>query len=278
MIKHMATLSKITRGFAEYLQRELIAGQYAAANGLLQKIDPRVKLVFSIFSIALLTLNTSFEFYFFAFLLIILLAVLSKLRISFFLKNTIFPIPFFTLLIFLPILFAEPVSDSRVILMTTVLGNTLEVYEANLAFVVLSFIRVFLSVAFLYIIHITTKWDDLISAVSSLKMPRIVTMTLNLTYRYILHFLNLINNLFLFRESRIIGKFSIKQTLKQDAALLGLLLIRGFEKGESVYMGMQSRTFVNDFSLKIRKFKVGLIDILFIVISISYLLFTAVLH
>lgn len=257
-------LSKIIKPLTQYLENELIREEYASYSGLFQKLDARTKIIFTLLFIVLITIYSSFTLFFYSFILILLLVALSKVNILQFLKSTVFPIPIFSILIFLPILFTPYSPLDQKLWMISLFSWSISIYVSGVQYFLLLTSRVYLAVAVVYLLKLTTTWDDLISALEKLKFPPILISLLNLTYRYSIHFLNEAYNSFLYRESRTLRKPSLLENLRMDAVQLGTLFIKGFEKGETVYFAMVSRGYTGKHFSATDTFKFKRIDIIFI--------------
>lgn len=257
-------LSKIIKPLTQYLENELIREEYASYSGLFQKLDARTKIIFTLLFIVLITIYSSFTLFFYSFILILLLVALSKVNILQFLKSTVFPIPIFSILIFLPILFTPYSPLDQKLWMISLFSWSISIYVSGVQYFLLLTSRVYLAVAVVYLLKLTTTWDDLISALEKLKFPPILISLLNLTYRYSIHFLNEAYNSFLYRESRTLRKPSLLENLRMDAVQLGTLFIKGFEKGETVYFAMVSRGYTGKHFPATDTFKFKRIDIIFI--------------
>jgi cobalt/nickel transport system permease protein len=74
-----------------------------------------------------------------------------------------------------------------------------------------------------------------------LKLPRVFIVLTAVTYRYIFLFINEAYRMVLARGSRTVRKESRLQSLRSLANMLGVLLVRAYERGERVYLAMLAR-------------------------------------
>ena len=93
-------------GALSFLKESIFADEYAMKQGLLQSLDPRIKMVtFLLFIIQVLFTKNLFILLF-LYVFCLLLAYFSKVRLGFFLKRTWVFIPLFSFFIAIPALFS----------------------------------------------------------------------------------------------------------------------------------------------------------------------------
>lgn len=224
--------------FLKAFQEVVYVEKFSASKGVLQRINPQVKLgvivAFILSAVAVRMISPL------AILLatIVILCVLSEIPLKFFFVRATVFIPIFATAIALPLLFITPgrslaeVGYAGLVVKVTVEG----VYRA-LQFT----FRIWVCVASLILLVLTTKFSRLIQVMKSFKVPSIfVTMTA-ITYRFIFIFINEAYRMALAKESRTVAKEPWRQAIKSFANMITTLFIRSYERGERVYLAMMSR-------------------------------------
>jgi cobalt/nickel transport system permease protein len=103
-------------------------------------------------------------------------------------------------------------------------------------------IKGMLCVLSLILLTATTPFPQLLAAMESLKVPRLMTMILSFMYRYIFLIEDEAMKMRRAMQARSTGG-SKRLRVKALANMIGVLFIRSFERGETVYLAMRSRGF-----------------------------------
>jgi len=229
--------------------------RFADSEGFLQRINPLIKLVsftaiilssVTIRSIAPLTIPL---------IAVILLCRLSKIPLGYFVKRVTFFIPIFAGVIASPLLFVTSgTSLAQIGSEPFVLHLTMEGFQKAALFT----FRIWICVATLNLLILTTKFSQILRAMNRLRVPKLfITMTAT-TYRFIFLFINEAYRMILAKESRTAKKESRLKSLRSLASMFATLFIRAYEKGERTYLAMLARDFnpgarsLNDNDLRIR--------------------------
>ena len=101
-------LEHTLQGFTEALERALFAEEMTARPGLLQALDPRVKVISVLALLVGASLSRSLAVIAAIYLLALVLAIASAIPAGFFVKRVWLALPFFTGMIALPALFITP--------------------------------------------------------------------------------------------------------------------------------------------------------------------------
>lgn len=242
-----------TRGFFEKtlgditgaLEQTLFAEEIARQHGLLQSLDPRAKLVGALALLMAISASQNLLVIGALYLLTLPVAAASRVPMGFYLKRVWVFMPFFTGVVALPALFSPftpgtplvtliDLASPRVYLAITVPG------VVTAAFLLL---RVGASVSIGVLLILTTRWATLLKALRVLRMPQAFVLILGMTYRYIYVLLHAANNLFLARQSRVVGRVSGAEDRRWLAASIGTLFGKAYALSDDVYLAMQSRGF-----------------------------------
>jgi len=233
-------LEKTAAQIATALKETLVDEQLARRPGLLQRLDPRAKVVSTailILSVALaVRLETLAGFY----LLTLLLAGSSRLPMGPFLRRVWFFIPLFTAVIALPALFLTP-GDA---LFRVVAGPVhVAVTAQGLRSAALLVLRVAGSVSLAVLLVVSTPWPALLKALRSLRVPQTLVLILNMARRYIFLLLQTAEDLLLARRSRMVGHLSGAQGRHVAAGTAGTLVARSYHLSQEVHLAMEARGF-----------------------------------
>jgi cobalt/nickel transport system permease protein len=178
----------------------------------------------------------------FLLLFIIGLAFLTKLPIKYFIFRTTFFIPIFAGIIALPFLF---LTKGEQLLYFQLLRFKVIITEQGLEKALAFTLRVWVCVAILMLMIMTTNFNKLVKSLELLKIPRIFLLLTFMTYRYVFVTTHEFYQLLLAKEARTFKKdrnVNLKD-LKSISKLLSNLLIRAFERSERVHLAMIARGF-----------------------------------
>jgi cobalt/nickel transport system permease protein len=233
-------IERSIRGALSFLKESVFADEYASQKGLLQSLDPRIKvLTFLLFLIQIL-LTTNILILVCLYALCLLLTLWSKINIGFFLKRTWIFIPLFSLMIAIPALF-HVVTPGDPLMAFKIVGLKLIITRQGLSGALLFIMRVLASVSFAVLLSVTTKHFDLLKVLRVLRIPQVFVMTLGMCYRYIYLFVEIIENVYLAIKSRVGAKVHYKRGQHIVAWNIAYLWNRSYQLNEAVYKAMLSR-------------------------------------
>jgi len=217
----------------------LFAERIARQMGLLQGLDPRLKIVALLLLILAINLSHSILVILVLYFLTLGLAFFSKIPLAFFVKRVWLFIPFFTGIIALPALFITP----GPILAHLPLG--LVITKNGVMTAAFLLLRVGTSVSVAVLLILATPWNSVLKALGVLRVPAVVILILGMTYRYVHLLLHITNDMFLSRKSRLLRRLSGSEERHLVAATSGTLLNKSLQVSSEVYLAMQSRGFRN---------------------------------
>lgn len=235
--KRSRVLEKTLRGIAETLERSLFAEEISGRSGLLQSLDPRVKVISVLGLLIAIGLSHSLAVIAGVYGIVLLLAWWSAIPLRVFIKRVWLALPFFTGLIALPALFITPGPALTQLPWGWVITRT----GANSALFLL--LRVSTSVSLTLLLVLSTPWNTVLSALSVFHIPDVFLLILGMTYRYIYLLLHMANDMFLSRQSRVVGYLDLAEERRMMAAIGGTLLGKSLDMSSEVYLAMQSRGF-----------------------------------
>ena len=235
------------------LEQTIFAESIAREKGLLQNLDPRLKIAALL--MLLLAVSWSRQLWVIGGLYLgtLLLAAVSAVPLGLFIKRVWFLIPFFTGVVALPALFLTPGPE----LLQLPLGLTVTRTGAMTALFLLMRVGTSVSLAVLFVL--TTPWNNVLKALGVLRVPDVIVLTLGMTYRYIHLLLHTATDMFLSRKSRIIKRMSSAEERRLLGATSGTLLGKSLQVSSEVYLAMESRGF-RAYPRTMERFKMRPID------------------
>ena len=222
---------------AETLERSLYAEQLAEGGGLLQRLDPRVKLLAMLGFLTCSAASRNLTVVAGIALVALLLAILSRIPFRS-LSPVWIGMLVFSGLIAGPAIFLTPGPTLATI---PWLGWQVSSYGVRSA--ALLILRSEVSITFSVLLVMTTPWIHVMKAMRVVGVPTTVVVILGMTYRYIFLMLQSASDMFEARQSRVIGKLSDTDARRLASATVGVLLSKSFQLSNDVYMAMLSRGF-----------------------------------
>jgi cobalt/nickel transport system permease protein len=229
--------SFLTRNIASFtgaLESVILTEDLCRTRGLLQSLDPRVKVSSFVLLIVVVGLARSLWILAVIFAIVIILSFLAKLSLGFFLKRVFLFVPF-TAIIAIPALFITP-GQSLVDVAGKVIITLQGAHTAG--FLIL---RVVDSISFGMLLILTTPWTNILVSLRWFRLPPVIVDILGMTYRYISLLLHSANSMFLARRSRTIGGFSGAENRSWLARSLATTMAKTQHLSEEVYLAMLSR-------------------------------------
>ncbi len=237
-------LERTTSSFVDAMEHAFYAEQTARADGLLQRVDPRVKLVGILALVASAAASRSFAVIAGLLAIAIALAALSHVSFGVLLKRVWIAVLLFTGVIALPAPFLTP---GHVIWHLPVLGW--DVTAQGLASAGYLVLRVETAATLCVLLVLTTPWNHVLKALRVLRVPAVLVTILGMTYRYLFLVLQSARDMFESRRSRMIGELTGHERRRVAAASAGVLMSKTFDLSNEVYLAMQSRGYRGDVSI-----------------------------
>ncbi|TAM81003.1 MAG: cobalt ECF transporter T component CbiQ [Acidobacteria bacterium] len=236
-------LERTTASFVNAMEHAFYAEQTARAEGLLQRLDPRVKLLGILALIVAAAAARSFAVIAGLFAVAVVLAVLSNVLFGVLLKRVWIPVLLFTGVIALPAPFVTP---GRVVYHLHTLGWSVTAQGlVSAGYLVL---RVETAATLCVLLVLTTPWSHILKALRVLHVPAVLVAILGMTYRYLFLVLQSASAMFESRRSRMVGELAGRERRRLAASSAGVLMSKTFDLSNEVYLAMQSRGYRGDFS------------------------------
>jgi cobalt ECF transporter T component CbiQ len=228
-----------TVGFARALTRAMLSERTTGRRGLLQSLDPRVRVI-SLFALVLaMTLSRKLSAVAALFALAVAIALLSRISIATLAKRVWLIVLGFTGVIALPAIFLTP---GRAV---AFLGGA-AITEQGLRTAALLILRVETAVTFTTVLILCTPWAHVLKALRALRLPKEAVIMMAMTYRYVFLLVETAGQMFESRRSRTVGVLKLAEQRQMASRTAGVLLSKSMALSNDVYLAMQSRGFRGD--------------------------------
>lgn len=229
-------------GSASLLRQAMFAEDIAAGKGLVQRIDPRVKVLSLVGLLVVTSLVRHIPILAAMYLATLPIAVLSGLPLAFFVKRVWLFIPIFTGVIVLPATFSFVTHGNIVVPLGHPFGHRIGLTSQGLRSAGLIIIRVATSISLVVLLTLTTPWAKLLAALRSLRVPRMFVLVLGMAYRYLFYLLDSVTDMYTARKARMVGRDSdIAAGRAFVGASAGALFGKAHGLSEEVYSAMVAR-------------------------------------
>ncbi|HUI84714.1 MAG TPA: cobalt ECF transporter T component CbiQ [Candidatus Binatia bacterium] len=225
--------------FARALTRAMLSERTARRRGLLQSLDPRVRVV-GLFSLVLaVTISRRIPAIAALFALAVVIALLSQVSIAALAGRVWLVVLAFTGVIALPAIFLTPGHP--------VAGfGKLVITEQGLRTAALLILRVETAVTLTTLLVLCTPWAHVLKALRALRLPREAIAMLAMSYRYVFLLVETATQMLESRSSRTVGVLTPSGQRRMAARTAGVLLSRSVALSNDVYLAMQARGFRGD--------------------------------
>ncbi len=282
-------IQKTLDGIFGFFQESFVAESYSKRPGLLQSLDPRVKLISILALVFSLSLTRDIRILVLIYALELLLSYKSKIGVGFFIKRVWLFIPIFTGVIALPMIFnvflpGDPLYQVAYIGQNAYLGpfhlpESIYITRQGAAAAVVFTMRVAASVSAVVLLFLTTPQQVLFKSLRSVGVPKLYVLTLEMTYRYIFLLTDMIREIYIAKRARTIRSRSTMDEQKWVGGRIGYLLMRSLSTSEKVHLAMISRGFngdakiMQDFAVTTRDYVAGgvavALSLLLVMISLN---------
>ena len=232
------------RSFIERTLASLLrASEYAAdaehsaeTGGMLQRVDPRVKVVGLILLVVVVAASRHLLAIGAMFVFALALALLSGIGPGKLASWVWTPVLLFTGTIALPAIVLTPGTP-----VLALGGFAVTTQGLRGAAYLLS--RAETAATLSALLVLTTPWPWVLKALRVLKCPTVLVAILGMTYRYVFEILRTALDMFESRRSRTVGALSPADSRRLAASAVGVLLSKSFQLSGDVHLAMQSRGF-----------------------------------
>jgi cobalt/nickel transport system permease protein len=236
--RRLGFIERTIRHLLRTMQRVLFAEEVALSNGLLQALDPRVKLVgigaLIVGAIAVRRLWVLLAL----FGLSVLLAFLSHVSLRLLVSRIWLAVLAFTGVIAFPAIFLTP--GQAMFRLPILLWPVTAQGLTGAAFLLL---RAETAATLSLLLILCTLWNQLLRALRFFGVPAMVVVMITMTYRYIFLLLETAHSMFESRQTRLVGRLAPADQRRFAAASVGVLLDKAFQLSGEVHTAMLARGF-----------------------------------
>jgi cobalt ECF transporter T component CbiQ len=229
-----ATLLSLTRA----LGNTLVSEQIARRPGLMQALDPRVRVIGLLSLVLAVTLSHRISVVLAIFFAAVIVALLSHVGLRSLAIRVWLVVLLFTGVITLPALVLTP-GDPVI----TLPPGTLHITAQGVMTAALLIARVETAVTLTTLLVVTTPWMHILKSLRAFRVPQEVVMMLAMTHRYIFLLAQTAGQMFESRQSRTIGVLDRSAQRHMTTRTAGVLLSKSVELSNDVFLAMQSRGF-----------------------------------
>jgi cobalt ECF transporter T component CbiQ len=240
-------VEKTLTGSAGLLRQVMFSEDVAAQRGLLQRIDPRVKLV----GLLVLLVATGLVHHVWVLVAVyaatLLLAAASGLPVGFFVKRVWLFVPIFTGIVVLPATLSIVTPGDVVLQLWSWHGSPQGFTAQGLTSAALVVSRVATSISLVVLLTLTTPWVRLLAALRALGVPRIFVLVIGMAYRYVFLLLGTVTDMYEARKARTVGAQGHDGSARAFvSASAGALFGKAHHLSEEVHQAMLARGYRGD--------------------------------
>jgi cobalt/nickel transport system permease protein len=240
--------------FVNALEHAFYAEELAKKNGVLQELDPRVKIAAILPLIVIAALARRLWVIAVLFAIAVGVARLSNVPLGTLAKRVWLGVLTFTGLISLPALFLTP---GQAIYTVPLLGWIVTAQGLRAATYLI--MRAETAATFSVLLVLCTPWSNLLKAFRVLRLPIVLVVILGMTYRYIFLLLRNAHDMFTSRKSRMVGRLDGREQRRAATASAGVLISKTLQLSGDVYSAMRSRGFQGEVYV-LDEFRTGWFD------------------
>ncbi|MGA8028424.1 MAG: cobalt transporter CbiM [Bryobacteraceae bacterium] len=237
-------IDKTLERLSHAIQEVFLAEDLARSKGFLQDLDARVKLTGMAFLVGAAIATHRLWVLAAIFGLGVLLAVLSRVSLSFLVKRIWLAVLAFTGTIALPaLLLVRGDALFRIpLLKWPVTAQGLKSAE----FLIL---RAETAATLSFLLVLCTPWNQLLRALRFFRIPAVFVVIVQMAYRYVFLFLRTAQDIIESRQTRLVGRLEPSEQRRLAAATVGVLLDKSLRLSTEVHTAMQARGFRGDVRL-----------------------------
>jgi cobalt/nickel transport system permease protein len=194
-------------------------------EGFWDRLDPRIKMICVVSLSAALALTPARHYRKFLgyALLIVLLALISRVRWKNYFMRILFLIPVLVFMALSLLFFSDSPWHQRVLVLW------------NLG------VKTTLTMCSVGILVLTVRFPHLMKGLESMRVPKRMTGMVSFAYRYLFLFIQEAERLSIARKSRSFGKRKLWREWKTVLAIVSVFLSRVLDRSQTIYFAMLSR-------------------------------------
>jgi cobalt ECF transporter T component CbiQ len=256
----MPFLEKGIHHFSRVVQSAYAHWESANRNGLLQRVDARVKVLLLAFLLVVVSLKQEVAPQGGISAFVLLLFALSRLELLVVYRRILLFGLVFGALVPFPSLF-NLFSDGEILFPVVHLGRPREFWIYRLPEVIgvtreglhgiaLLFLRVTNSLALSFLLLYTTPFTDVAKALRVFRVPDTFVVIFTLSYKYLFLITRTVEEMHLAKKSRLLGPLTDREARRWVAERLAFLYRKSQVRCEGIFKAMLSRGFTSDVRLR----------------------------
>lgn len=269
-------IEKTIGGGSDLLKQVMFAEDVAAQRGLLQRVDPRVKIITLVGLVVVAAFLRTIPALAVMYAGALALAAASALPLGFYVKRVWLFVPIFTGIVVLPATLSVVTPGNVLLTLWEWNGHPVGFTSQGLTAAGLIVSRVAVSISLVVLLTLTTRWSRLLAALRGLGTPKIFVLIIGMTYRYIFHLLDSVTDMYQARKARSIGKQRHDRRARASVtASAGALIGKATYLSEEVHQAMTARGYGGD-ARSIHSFQVRGIDLAYCLCVAAFAAFVLV--
>jgi cobalt/nickel transport system permease protein len=262
-------VEKTLAGGAGVLRQAMFSEDVARGGGLLQRLDPRVKLVSLLGLLLVAAFVRHVPVLIAMYLGALALAATSGLPVGFFIKRVWLFIPIFTGIVVLPATFSFITPGEVVVPLWHWHGHPVGLTRQGLTAAALIVARVATSISLVVLLTLTTPWTRLLAALRALAVPRMFILVIGMAYRYLFLLLSSVTDMFQARKARtVVAEVDATAGRRFVSAAAGTLFGHSYALSEEVHQAMVARGYRGD-ARTLERFTPTVVDGLWVVACVA---------
>jgi cobalt/nickel transport system permease protein len=255
----LSYLDKGVESFAGVLKEGYAQWESASGKGFFYELDTRIKVVFWLFFILVVSLKKDILPELGIFLTVFVILLSSRVNLLAFYKK-VFLLGFvFGFLISLPSSL-NVITHGKVIFPVIILPKTFDFWRYHIPGVIgftaegvsvvsILTLRVINSLSLSFLILYTTPFPEIIKALKVLKIPDAFLIIISLTYKYIFIFARIVSDMHLAKKSRLAGVVKSAEARTWIAGRIAFIFKKTQLKCDEVFKAMIGRGFSGEIKL-----------------------------
>ncbi len=249
-------VSKTLAGIFGFFEETVTSEGFAQRKGFLQSFDPRIKLISIIAIVVGLSMTADLRILAAAYVFTLIFAFASRIGVWYFIKRVWLFIPVFAGVIALPMIFNVFFPGDALVTLFSLgpgahigpfsLPADVTITRQGITGAVIFTLRVAACVSAAVLLFLTTPRDALFKSLRSVGVPRVYVLTMDMCYRYIFLFMDLVKDFYTAKRSRSIRNMPLGEEQKWVGGRIAYTMIKSLDMGEKVHHAMVSRGFNGD--------------------------------
>lgn len=253
--RHSNFLKKSLRNIKKTLAEDMASDKWAHLPGWLQTVNPAQKMAGGLIMLLILSVVRDYRCFLAAWLVTVVLMMVSRLPVLSLQKRIWGFIPLITLLISLPAALNIISAGTPLIMIiqgsdggSSIVSNDIYFTTQGAAAVLVLFLRTGISLSVAALLVMTTPISSLFKTLRIFRIPSYFIFIVEMSYRYMILLLNLSIDMYEARRMRTVGPVSLAQQLTMLGSSIGSLFGWSMSLMEEVFQSMTARCYVVRYS------------------------------